>query len=54
MKKSTAETISYAIKKECQRISLSDWCDSWEITVDEFYEFLTLAVENAKSPESEE
>ena len=45
MKKSTAETIAYAIKKECQRSSLYDWCESWEITIDEFDEFLALAVD---------
>ena len=54
MKKSTAETIAYAIKKECQRSSLYDWCDSWDITTDEFDEFLALAVCNAESEESEE
>ena len=54
MKKSTAETIAYAIKKECQRSSLYDWCDSWDITTDEFDEFLTLAVDNAEIEESEE
>lgn len=54
MKKSTAETIAYAIKKECQRSSLYDWCDSWDITTDEFDEFLALAVDNAEIEESEE
>ena len=54
MKKSTAETIAYAIKKECQRMSLYDWCDSWNITIDEFEEFLALAVNNADPQESEE
>ena len=49
MKKSTAETIAYAIKKECQRSSLCDWCDSWDITTDEFEEFLALAVDNAET-----
>lgn len=53
MKKSTAETIAYAIKKECQRISLYDWCDSWDITTDEFDEFLALAVGNAEAEENE-
>ena len=37
-----AETIEYAIKKECQRFSLVDWCESWDITVEEFYRFLDL------------
>lgn len=54
MKKSTAETIAHAIKKECQRMSLYDWCDSWDITTDEFEEFLALAVNNAEPQESEE
>lgn len=53
MKKSTAETIAYAIKKECQKMSLYDWCDSWEITIDEFEEFLEIAVNNAETQESE-
>ncbi len=53
MKKSTAETIAYAIKKECQRYSLYDWCDSWDITTNEFDEFLALAVKNAEVGESE-
>lgn len=52
MKKSTAETIAYAIKKECQIISLYDWCDSWDITTDEFDEFLALAVDNAEVEET--
>jgi hypothetical protein len=50
---STAETIAYALKKECQRISLYDWCDSWDITTDEFDEFLALAVGNAEEEESD-
>lgn len=53
MKRSEAETIAYAIKKECQRTSLYDWCDSWDITTDEFEEFLKLAVDNAEAGESE-
>ena len=52
MKKSTAETIAYAIKKDCQRSSLCDWCDSWDITTDEFDEFLALAVDNAEVEET--
>ena len=54
MKKLTAEIIAYAIKKECQRMSLYDWCGSWNITTDEFDEFLALAVDNAEAGESEE
>ena len=52
MKKSTAETIAYAIKKECQRSSLYDWCESWGITTDEFDEFLALAVDNEEVEET--
>lgn len=37
-----AETIEYAIKKECQKFSLIEWCESWGITVEEFYRFLKL------------
>lgn len=47
MKKLTAEIISYAIKQECKRPSLYDWCDRWDITTNEFDEFLALAVDNA-------
>lgn len=53
MQKSKAETIAYAIRKECQRMSLYDWCDNWDITIDEFDEFLTLAVNNAETEKSE-
>ena len=51
MKKSTAETIAYAIKKECLMSSLYDWCESWDITIDEFDEFLALAVDNSEVEE---
>lgn len=54
MKKPTAKTIAYAIRKECQQTSLYDWCNSWNITIDEFDEFLALAVDNAEVEESEE
>lgn len=53
MKKSKAEKIAYAIKKECERYSLCRWCNSWNITTDEFDEFLALAVGNAEVEESE-
>lgn len=36
------EVIAYAIRKKCQENSLEDWCRSWGITVDEFYNFLEL------------
>lgn len=40
-----AEIIAYAIKKECQRYSLVDWCEEWGFSVDEFNRFLTLGQE---------
>lgn len=36
------ETIEYAIKKKCQEYSLVDWCEGWNITVDELQQFLTF------------
>ena len=38
--KSKGEIIEYAIKKECQQYSLTEWCETRGITVDEFYSFL--------------
>ncbi len=35
-----AETIAYAIKKECCRYSLKEWCDTWGFTIDDFDKFL--------------
>ena len=37
-----AETITYAIRKECSRDSLVEWCKTWGITIDEFIKFLEL------------
>ena len=42
------------LKKSVKRTSLYDWCDSWNITINEFDEFLALAVGNAEIEESEE
>ena len=47
MSRDKAETIAYAIRKECQRSSLYDWCESWDITIDEFEELITNARNNA-------
>jgi len=47
MTKEKAEHIAYAILKECRRYDLYEWLDSWEITYDEFNEFLNNAVMNA-------
>lgn len=39
---SKGELIAYAIRKECQRYSLMDWCEEWDITIEEFDRFLEL------------
>ena len=49
MNKDKAETIAYAIRKECQRSSLYDWCESWDITIDEFEEFLSNGIKESES-----
>ena len=49
MSKDKAETIAYAIRKECQRSSLYDWCESWDITIDEFEEFLSNVIKESES-----
>ena len=48
MSRDKAETIAYAIKKECQRSSLYDWCESWDITIDEFEEFLENGIKGSE------
>lgn len=48
------ETIEYAIKKKCQEYSLMDWCDEWNITIDEFYKFLELGRQAFNSAEIRE
>ncbi len=47
MNKEKAEKIAYAIRKKCQEWSLIEWCESWDITTDEFDEFLENAVNYA-------
>ena len=39
-----AKTIKYMIEKECQRQDLSEICEYWDVTVDEFNEFLEGAI----------
>ncbi len=48
------EIIEYAIKKKCQEYSLMDWCDEWDITIDEFYKFLSLGRQAFNSSEIRE
>ena len=44
-----AEIIAYAIRKECQKDSLYDWCKTWDITIDEFEEFLSNGINGSDS-----
>lgn len=48
------ERLEYAIAKECCKFSLVEWCDEWDVTVDEFEEFLRLGKEafDARQEES--
>lgn len=43
LSKSKAETISYMIEKELSRVSLVDMCEYWQVTIEEFEEFLDYA-----------
>ena len=38
------ETIAYAIQKQCSSYDLSDFCEEWDFSVDEFYEFLEAGI----------
>ena len=49
MSRDKAETIAYAIRKECQKDSLYEWCESWDITIDEFEEFLSNGIKESES-----
>ena len=49
--KTKGEVIEYAIEKKCQEYSLVDWCESWGITVDEFYKFLKFGRQGFDSDE---
>ena len=54
MTRERAEAVSYMIAKTCQKDSLVDLCEYWGVTVDEFYEFLELALKNAGEKEEEQ
>jgi hypothetical protein len=54
MTKERAEAVSYMIAKTCQKDSLADLCEYWDVTIDEFYEFLELALKNAENSKKEE
>ena len=48
------ETLEYAIKKECRKFSLVEWCDGWGVTIDDFEEFLRLGKEAFDAKHKEE
>lgn len=48
----TAKKVQYMIQKECQRNSLEDLCEYWEITTNDFYEFLECAMHYIDMAES--
>ena len=49
MSRDKAETIAYAIRKECQKYALYDGCETWDITIDEFEEFLSNGINGSDS-----
>ena len=49
MSRDKAETIANAIRKECRRSSLYDWCETWDITIEEFEEFLSNGIKASES-----
>lgn len=49
---SKGDMIAYAIKKECQRYSLVDWCEEWDITIEEFNRFLELGKKGFNADEN--
>ena len=49
-----AETIAYAIKKECSRYSLIEWCEEWGFTVDDFKKFLNCGEKGFAEQEGEQ
>lgn len=51
-----SEIIAYAIKKECSRYSLMDWCKAWDFSIEQFNRFLQVGVEafDAEQEDNEE
>ena len=48
------EMLEYAIEKEGCKFRVVEWCDEWDVTIDDFEEFLRLGKEafDAKKEES--
>lgn len=49
-----SETIAYAIKKECSRYSLVEWCEEWGFTVEQFKRFLQAGVDGCRIEQEDE
>ncbi|MBQ7652182.1 MAG: hypothetical protein IJS15_14570, partial [Victivallales bacterium] len=47
----TALKIRDMINKECCRESLVDLCEYWEVTTDDYYEFIDAALDAIKQEE---
>lgn len=46
------KTVSRMIEKECQRNSLVDLCEIWEVSINDFYEFLGNGEARRTQPEN--
>lgn len=47
------DTIRCAIQKECRRDDLSEWCEYWGFSVEDFETFLDTAVKVLKESDAE-
>lgn len=54
MDEKKAETIKLMIEKECCRTSLTELCEYWGVTTEDFWEFLDLAVNATKAKQFKE
>ena len=48
------ETIAYAIRKECSRYSLVNWCKEWGFTIEQFKRFLDGGIDRFRTEQEEE
>jgi len=44
----TKQTVARMIEKECQRNSLRELCECWEVTIEDFYEFISAGIRGTK------
>ena len=40
----TKQRVARMIEKECQRNSLKELCEYWDVTIDDFYEFISAGI----------